>query len=136
MKKKVTDYFPHASRSVIQRNLEFGGDIDEAIAESDSDAEYSRQVAELERHFRDATLVAAKAQIQHTGRFLIRVTSCRRNLLDEDNLAEKYHVDCCRYSGLIPDDDPGKTKIEVSQEKVGSKDPEYTRIEIFAILTP
>lgn len=86
--------------------------------------------AKLEPSPCDAPLDAQEVQRPASGRVLVRVTSCRRRLLDEDNLCEKYHVDLLRYSGILPSDEPGKTKIEVSQVKVGSKDPERTEIEI------
>ncbi len=63
----------------------------------------------------------------------MRVTSHRLRLLDEDNLCEKFVVDCCRYAGLIPTDSPDKAKIEVGQVKVGIKAAEKTVIEIIPI---
>lgn len=66
-------------------------------------------------------------------RFLVRVKSYRKRLLDEDNLCEKYFVDLLRNSGVIPSDAPGQTKIEVCQEKVGPKEPERTVIEVFSV---
>jgi hypothetical protein len=75
-------------------------------------------------------LEAVQAQAPDTGRILVRVTSFRRRLLDEDNLAEKYFVDCCRYAGLLASDAPDKTRIEVRQVKARSKEEEETVIEI------
>jgi len=77
---------------------------------------------------------AVQVQKAIGGSFLVRVTSYRRRLLDEDNLCEKFHVDLCRYAGIIPSDAPGQTKIEVSQKKVGSKEAEFVRIEIYRTL--
>src|SRR5678815_1708112 len=89
-----------------------------------------RSVAKLESNPGDGAL--GKTQVQDPTRkhFLVVVTSYRRRLLDEDNLCEKYHVDCCRYAGLLPSDDPSQTQIQVRQQKVGSKEREYVRIEI------
>jgi Holliday junction resolvase RusA-like endonuclease len=84
----------------------------------------------VECDLRLGPLAARQAQGSDTARFLIRVTSFRRRLLDEDNLCEKYVVDCCRYAGFIPDDAPGATHIETRQEKVGSKAEERTEISI------
>lgn len=70
-----------------------------------------------------------------TRRFLVRVTSVRRRLIDEDNLCEKYAVDCCRYAGLLPGDGPGQTKIEVIQRKASKEEEECTVIEIFQLTT-
>lgn len=67
----------------------------------------------------------------HPKRVLVRVTSFRKRLLDEDNLCEKFHVDCLRYSGLIEGDDPQRTKIEVRQVKSKT---EYIEIEIEEII--
>jgi len=84
---------------------------------------------------RDGALGAGEAQGGHTGKFLVRVTSFRVRLLDEDNLCEKYHVDCCRYAGIIPGDDPGKAKIETGQVKVRSKSEERVLIEVVKLPT-
>jgi len=85
---------------------------------------------QLERPVRDDALAAPQVEGPDTAQFLVRVTSFRRRLLDEDNLAVKFHVDCCRYAGLIPSDAPSQTHIEVRQEKVKGKDDERTEIEI------
>lgn len=83
----------------------------------------------MERHPCHEPLEAVQAQAPDTGRILVRVTSFRRRLLDEDNLAEKYFVDCCRYAGLIASDAPDKTSIEVRQVKVKAGE-EGTLIEV------
>ena len=75
-------------------------------------------------------LAESKVEEGDSVRFLVVVESFRIRLLDEDNLCEKYHVDCCRYAGLIPDDAPGKAKIEVYQTKVKTKDEEKTVLTI------
>lgn len=82
----------------------------------------------VERRPRARALGKKKDEGSNPVRFLVRVTSFRIRLLDEDNLCEKYHVDCCRYAGVLPDDAPAQTRIEVRQEKVRSKEQE--RIEI------
>lgn len=84
----------------------------------------------LERSLGDGPLATGQAEKGDTGRVLIRVVSHRRRLLDEDNLSEKYFVDCARYAGLLAGDEPAKTKIEVSQEKVSRKEDERTEIQI------
>jgi len=90
-------------------------------------------VAELERHPGNGDLGALPVQTGIGRPFLVRVTAFRRRLLDEDNLCEKYHVDLCRYAGALPSDAAGKAKIETTQEKVGSKEREFVRIEIFRL---
>lgn len=75
----------------------------------------------------------AKEKAGDRPRLFVRVTSVRRRLIDEDNLCEKYAVDCCRYAGLLPGDGPGQTRIQVTQRKAGKEEPEQTVIEIFEI---
>lgn len=87
----------------------------------------------MERAARPRPLAAGEAQKPDSGKFLVRVTSRRRRLLDEDNLAEKFHVDCCRYAGLIPSDAPECARIEVRQEKVGKTEREETRVEVIKL---
>lgn len=62
----------------------------------------------------------------------MRVTSYRVRLLDEDNLCEKFHVDCCRYAGILPSDAPDKAHIVVTQKKVAKKAEQKTLVEITA----
>ncbi len=84
----------------------------------------------LERPVRDEPLATPPVQETTGQRFLVRIVSYRKRLLDEDNLAEKYHIDLLRYAGILPSDTPGICKIEVSQQK--SK-KEYTRIEVLKL---
>ena len=84
----------------------------------------------VERDLRDGPLAKGEGEEGHSGRFHVHVVSYRRRLLDEDNLAEKWHVDALRYSGCLPSDAPGKAKITVSQEKVKRKEDERTEILI------
>ena len=88
---------------------------------------------ELERDPGDGALGQGQVQVPASGRFLVRITAVRHRLLDEDNACEKYHVDCCRYAGLIPGDGPRTTKIETRQEKAEPGAEELVRIEIFKI---
>ncbi len=85
---------------------------------------------QLERPVQHDALAAPQVKGPDTAKFLVRVTSFRRRLLDEDNLAVKFHVDCCRYAGLIPSDAPSQTHVEARQEKVKDKDSERTEITI------
>lgn len=90
-----------------------------------------RPVAKLESNLGNASLGAGEVQGRTGQKFLVRITSIRRRLLDEDNLCEKYHVDLCRYAGVIPDDEAGETKIEVCQKKAGKEEIERTVIEVY-----
>lgn len=92
-----------------------------------------RKTPLMEPDLRDGALGEGETQGGHSGRFLVRVTSFRVRLLDEDNLCEKYHVDCCRYAGLIPGDAPGQAKIQTGQQKVKRKDQEHVLIEITSL---
>ena len=121
--------FPNASRSVLAANVEYP-ELPGKRQEDRQDQDAGLR-AELERTPRARTVGKAKAQEGHSGRFLVRVTSIRSRLLDEDNLCEKYVVDCCRYAGLLPGDGPGQTKIEARQRKAGKDEDEGTLIEIF-----
>lgn len=119
--RNASDYRPTATAAVTRR-----------IARADSHR-YSGDAPIVERNPRNGTLGTRKAKVRDTRKFLVRVTSFRRRLLDEDNLCEKYHVDCARYSGLLPSDAAGKAKIETSQEKVGSNELERVEIVITQI---
>ncbi len=85
----------------------------------------------VERDSGDAPLGKGKAKDSDSGRVLVRVTSIRKRLIDVDNLAEKFAVDCCRYAGLIHDDAPDQTEIQVTQRKAAKGEEEHTLIEIF-----
>lgn len=89
-----------------------------------------RKAAKLESNSSDAPLGAEEIQRPISQRFLVRVTSRRRRLLDQDNLCEKYVVDLCRYAGIIPSDAPGETAIEVRQQKSKA---EKILIEVFGL---
>lgn len=91
------------------------------------------EAPKLERNPGDGALGAVPVQEKLGGRFLVRVTAIRSRLLDEDNLCEKYHVDLCRYTGVLPSDAPGKAKIEVTQEKVEPGAEEKVRIQVWKL---
>ena len=94
------------------------------------DARNPVATAKLESNLGNEPLGETPIQAGGHRRVLVRVTSFRRRLLDEDNLCEKFLVDCCRFSGLLQADDPRAAKIEVAQEQVGSKEREFVRITI------
>lgn len=89
---------------------------------------HPRPAPQLERHPWNEPLAALPVQKTPRPHFLVRITSHTRTLVDEDNLCEKYHLDLCRYSGIIPEDNPHTAHIETLQ--VQSQE-EFTRIEIF-----
>ena len=96
----------------------------------DNHTDRAGKAAKLERNLGNGPLAKGEAEKGNPERVLVRVTSVRKRLIDEDNLAEKYHVDCCRYAGLIHGDEPSKTKIEVCQRKAEKDEAEHTIIEI------
>lgn len=103
--------FPNASPDLLSRN--------------------TSQAAIVERDSRDEPLAKKEVQRRSSERVLVRVTSVRKRLLDEDNLCEKYHVDLCRYAGVISGDEAGKTKIETAQRKAEKDEKEKVIIEVF-----
>lgn len=115
--------YPNASEHVLRHSYETG--------KAGVNAGSPREVAKLEPDTGHGTVGAVQVQAGRRRRFLVRVTSYRHRLLDIDNLCEKYLVDLCRYAGVIPDDAPGTTAIEVSQQKVPASEAEQTLIEVF-----
>lgn len=89
--------------------------------------------AKLERRAVKRAVGKGQDEKGNRQRFLIRVTSIKRRLLDEDNMCEKFAVDCCRYAGLLNQDSPGTTKIEVAQRKAEKGEEEHTIVQIYRI---
>jgi hypothetical protein len=90
-------------------------------------------VAKLESNSGDGALGAQKIQRPTGERFLMRITSIRKRLLDEDNLCGKYICDLFRYAGIVPDDSPDKLKIAVGQRKAQKGEREQTEIEVLKL---
>ena len=107
--------FPNATESTIAAN---------------ADPDNTGTTPSLERNPCNAPLEKKEVQGRTNGRFLVRITSVRSRLADEDGLCEKYVLDCCRYAGLIPDDAPGICKVETTQRKVAKGEEEHTEIVI------
>jgi hypothetical protein len=105
--------FPNASQSFLAQN--------------------SGQVAVAKRDFSHEPLAASEIPAPLTGRVHIRITSRRRRLIDPDNVYAKATVDCLRRAGIIRDDSEADISLETRQEKVGSKEPEETVIEIYEL---
>jgi hypothetical protein len=96
----------------------------------DNQTHRAGKTAKLERNSGNGSLAKSEAEKGNSERVLVRVTSVRKRLIDEDNLCEKFHVDACRYAGLLHADSPGETKIEVCQRKAEKDEAEHTIIEI------
>ena len=107
----ILRHFPNASIDLLSRN--------------------TSQTAIVERDSRDAPLGKKEVQGSTSQRILVRVTSVRKRLIDEDNLCEKYHVDLCRYAGIISGDEASKTKIETTQRKAQKGEEEQVIIEVY-----
>lgn len=117
--------FPRASRAFLEANAT------EPSRPAFLQAGNTGPVAELERNPGNGALGSVQVQGPTPARFHIRLTSVRKRLLDDDNLCEKYHVDCCRYASLLPGDSPATTRIEVCQRKTEPGEGEKVIIEIF-----
>ena len=85
--------------------------------------------AKPKRSVRNEPLAKGNGKKENTGRIHIRLTARRKRLIDPDNLIFKYHIDCLRYAGAIPDDREGDVTIETHQEK--TRGQEETLIELF-----
>jgi hypothetical protein len=64
--------------------------------------------------------------------YFVLIIDCRERLIDEDNLEEKWLVDCLRYAKKIPQDDPATCKIFTTQLKVTKPDVGI-RVEIIEL---
>ena len=84
----------------------------------------------MERHHAPGLAGPIRDTEAHPTKYIVRLKAFRINLLDEDNICEKLHVDSLRYAGLIHGDGPGQCKIETSQEQVFRESEECTEIEI------
>lgn len=93
----------------------------------------AHKASKLECHFSHGALAKTEAQETNTGRLLIRYTSVRKRLLDEDNISSKWATDCLRYVGAIRGDEPEKVAIQTGQRKVKAGEEEHTLIEIYPI---
>jgi hypothetical protein len=116
MSHDLQSLFPNASAAFLARNGQGAG-----------------KAAELERRSQVASSPQDAVQACAPRLLLVRVTGVRSRLLDEDNLCEKFHIDCLRYAGIIPDDSPDKVRIETRQRKAVKGEAECTVIEVFAL---
>lgn len=87
------------------------------------------QGAKPQRTVCDEPLATTQGEAKGSGRVHVRVTSFRSRLIDPDNIAAKYLVDCCRYAGLIVDDTAAQIEYSCSQIKC-KKGEEKTVITI------
>lgn len=85
---------------------------------------------ESEQDVWDESLATKAREKSYPGRISVIITSYRKRLLDQDNLCVKYFLDCCRYAGVIPDDNPQAIDLQIRQIKVSKGQKEFTRIEV------
>lgn len=110
-REEIKSRFPNASNSFIEANC-------------------SGKITELECYKQIALDSEALPNRQNPKRILVRITSVRKRLLDEDRICEVFLVDCLRYAGIIPNDSPDVTHIITTQRKVSEGEQEHTLIEI------
>ena len=106
------------------------GAIPSEFPPHDIKTNHPRPAAELERVDGDAPLEAREGENGRAGRVHIRFVSVRKRLLDPDNLAEKWMLDCLRYCGAVPGDEPDKITLETTQRKTAAGEEEHTLIEV------
>jgi len=122
LKNDFLALFPHASADVIAANC--GEDIP---------LKSPRKAPLVEQDACPEPLATPHVQEPAKGRFLVRITSVRKRLADEDGLCEKYIVDCCRYAGILRNDDPGTARIETTQRKAEKGEEEHTVVEVWSV---
>lgn len=117
---------PNSSGDFLRLNAEAG--------KADIQPNDTGTPAKLERDARDGALGKIPVQKTVSGQFRIRVTTIRKNLLDDDNCCEKFHVDLLRYaSGGLLGDSRKTTRIEVCQQKAQAGEREEVRLEVFEL---
>lgn len=125
--------FPNASRSTVAANAGDPELFEHAQCTGRKEADSPFGDPELERCPTTGAVGASKAKAGDSARLLVRVTKVSRRLIDEDNLCEKFVLDCCRYNGWLPGDSPAEVRIEARQRKAAKGEEEHTVIEIFEL---
>lgn len=105
---EILKRFPNASESFIRQNSG------------------QAQSPEPEYPVLNEPLATTPREEGNPSSFRVSVRSFRKRLIDPDNLAPKFFIDCCRYSGLIPNDTAQDISLEVSQEKSEDERTEIT----------
>lgn len=109
--------FPRASTSFIKAN-------------ADPVPEDPRPIAIVERDPGDGALGAGEVQAPSPGRYVVRFTSVRKRLIDEENLCSKFHTDALRYARILHGDNPAQAHIIVTQRQTTEGEEEHVTIEI------
>ena len=116
-RQEIKERYPNASESFIRANLS---------------PDNSRATTKLESNPCHEPLAKEEVQGRDSSRVLVRVTSIRTRLIDEDNLCEKYHIDLLRYAKVIAGDSAAEIKIETGQRKAQKGEVERIVIEVFS----
>jgi hypothetical protein len=125
-KRQLLARFPRAAQGFLALN-------EPDAAATDCQDRSAGAPSELERDSRNALDEAGPDERRDPEKYLVRVTSVRLRLLDEDNLCEKFHVDCLRYAGILPSDAPGRCRIETTQRLCRAGEEEKTILEVFLV---
>lgn len=105
--------FPNASASTLKRNAKADG-----VAAG----------AEQEPNPGDEPVAKAPRARFNPGFRFVRVTSFRRQLIDERNLWDAYFVDALVRAGVLFNDTPKDCKVDVLQIQVNEEAEERTEI--------
>lgn len=85
----------------------------------------------LERSPGSKSLRPKNLAIQYSGRCDVRIKVYRQRLTDTGNDCYKFHLDACRYLGLLAEDNDAAIRLtEEPHEKVATKDEERVEITI------
>lgn len=135
-KRELEKRFPSSAQDFLALDIDVQLPIQRSEAAADHFTGDPGPPAIVERDPAIRPVRQSAVQGENSGKFLVRITAVRKILLDEDNLCEKYHVDCCRYAGLIPDDAPLGTSIETVQRNAAEGEAEKVVIDIFRLPRP
>ncbi len=118
-KQNLKAKFPNASESFLKLN-----------SKEENSNNNSRKVAKLESNLSYEPLAEEKLQRDVQERYIVRIESVRKHMLDTDNICSKYITDLLRYSYIISSDDFEQTTIQTTERKCMPEEQEHTKIEI------
>lgn len=91
----------------------------------------TREPAKLEQPIVQKLVRGKKDKDLGTETVRIEITDVRKRLTDDDNLCEKFLVDCLRREGYIKDDSVKYVRIFTTQRKCTNREEPHTLIEIY-----
>lgn len=125
--------FTMTVEQIVSHQQKHGLPIDPSIARIHRPDRASRLPHSQPQRAEQKTLERVlRPQAESQSRPLVRITSYRVKLLDEDNLRGgcKALADLLKVAGLIEDDSPEHIRLETPQVKVEKKAHQRTEIEI------